>query len=41
LLPKYAPAPIGLNFRDQEDFEAPAVTRRIAIPVPAGPNELW
>jgi nifR3 family TIM-barrel protein len=38
LLRKYSPAPHALNFRDEE---APAVTRRKAIPVPAGPNELW
>ncbi len=36
---KYSPAPHALNFRDDDD--APAVTRRTAIPVPAGPNELW
>jgi len=43
LLPKYAPAPNALNFRDDELEEAdlPAVTRREAIPVPLGPNELW
>jgi nifR3 family TIM-barrel protein len=40
LLPKYSPAPHALNFRD-EDSDAPAVTRREAIPVPVGPNELW
>src|SRR5476651_2673296 len=40
LLPKYAPAPHALNFRDEET-DAPAVTRREAIPVPTGPNELW
>ncbi len=43
LLPKYEPAPQTLNFRDEtaEDNDVPAVTRRQAIPVPAGPNELW
>jgi nifR3 family TIM-barrel protein len=42
LLPKYAPQPMGLNFRDETEAEAePAATRRTAIPVPAGPNELW
>jgi hypothetical protein len=40
LLPKYAPLPMGLNFCDQETAE-PVVARRTAIPVPAGPNELW
>ncbi|HEV3271485.1 MAG TPA: tRNA dihydrouridine synthase DusB [Candidatus Methylacidiphilales bacterium] len=40
LLGKYSPAPHALNFRDDE-ADAPAVTRREAIPVPAGPNELW
>jgi nifR3 family TIM-barrel protein len=39
LQPKYSPAPHALNFRDDEDV--PAVTKREAIPVPAGPNELW
>ncbi len=37
---KYSPAPHALNFRD-EDADVPAVTRREAIPVPIGPNELW
>ena len=37
---KYSPAPHALNFRDEES-DAPAVTRREAIPVPTGPNELW
>jgi hypothetical protein len=37
---KYSPAPHALNFRDEEG-DAPAVTKREAIPVPAGPNELW
>jgi len=43
LLPKYAPRPHELNFRDEDSAESdqPAVTRREAIPVPAGPNELW
>jgi nifR3 family TIM-barrel protein len=39
LQPKYSPAPMPLNFRD--DDAEPAVARREAIPVPAGPNELW
>ena len=38
---KYSPAPHALNFRDEETTDVPAVTRREAIPVPAGPNELW
>jgi len=38
---KYSPPPHALNFRDEENDDAPAVTRREAIPVPAGPNELW
>jgi tRNA-dihydrouridine synthase B len=37
---KYSPAPHALNFRDEE-YDAPAVTLREAIPVPVGPNELW
>ena len=41
LLPRYSPAPQPLNFRDDDESDAPAVTRREAIPVPAGPNELW
>jgi len=43
LLPKFAPRPHELNFRDEKAPEAdvPAVARREAIPVPAGPNELW
>jgi tRNA-dihydrouridine synthase B len=41
LLRKYSPAPQALNFRDEEPEDVPAVTRRVAIPVPAGPNELW
>jgi len=40
LLHKYSPVPHALNFRDEE-IDAPAVTQREAIPVPAGPNELW
>jgi tRNA-dihydrouridine synthase B len=39
LLPRYAPADMPLNFRD--DDEVPAVAKREAIPVPAGPNDLW
>jgi len=40
---KYAPGPQAMNFRDDEKDEGdvPAVTRREAIPVPSGPNELW
>lgn len=38
---KYSPAPHALNFRDEENEDLPAVTRREAIPVPVGPNELW
>lgn len=41
LLPRYAPRPHELNFRDEEGSDQPAVARREAIPVPAGPNELW
>src|ERR1700683_229051 len=41
LQPKYTPAPHTLNFRDEDDDHAPPVTRRDAIPVPVGPNELW
>jgi len=43
LLPKYALRPQVLNFRNEETepSDVPAVTRREAIPVPAGPNELW
>lgn len=40
LLPRYAPAPLSLNFRTAESDE-PAVAQRSAIPVPSGPNELW
>lgn len=43
LLPKYSPAPNTLNFHDDEaeSMDIPAVAQRKAIPVPAGPNELW
>jgi nifR3 family TIM-barrel protein len=41
LLKKYAPGPHALNFRDEEPGEVPAAAKREAIPVPAGPNELW
>jgi len=41
LLPKYALRPHALNFRDDPENDAPPVTQRTAIPVPAGPNELW
>ena len=41
LLRKYSPAPHALNFRDDDQDDVPAVTRREAIPVPVGPNELW
>ncbi|PAW75487.1 MAG: tRNA dihydrouridine synthase DusB [Verrucomicrobia bacterium Tous-C9LFEB] len=40
LQPRYAPAPLSLNFRTAEN-EEPAVAQRNAIPVPSGPNELW
>lgn len=40
LLPRYAPAPMSLNFREEEGSE-PAVALRQSIPVPSGPNELW
>jgi nifR3 family TIM-barrel protein len=39
LLPRYAPAEMPLNFRD--DDSVPAAARRSKIPVPVGPNELW
>jgi tRNA-dihydrouridine synthase B len=39
LLPKYTPAALPLNFRDEES--EPAVTGRSALPVPVGPNSLW
>jgi nifR3 family TIM-barrel protein len=39
LLPKYAPAAMPLNFRDEEP--EPAVAGRSELPVPAGPNSLW
>jgi nifR3 family TIM-barrel protein len=38
LLPRYAPAALPLNFRDED---VPAVAQRESIPVPAGPNSLW
>jgi tRNA-dihydrouridine synthase len=45
LRPKFAPAPVALNFRDSEavgdDSAEPAATRRERILVPAGPQELW
>ncbi len=43
LLPKYASTPVSLNFRDEdtEENQFPAAARRKAIPLPAGPNELW
>ena len=43
LLAKYAPRAQALNFRDSamEETDIPAVARRVAIPVPAGPNDLW
>jgi tRNA-dihydrouridine synthase B len=45
LLPKFAPAPHALNFRDgeirEDTADEPAVTRREKILVPAGPQELW
>lgn len=43
LLPKYAPRAPALNFRDEGGGEkdVPAVALREALPVPAGPNELW
>ena len=46
LLPKFAPKPQAMNFR-QDDAgaegleELPGVARRESIPVPAGPQELW
>ncbi len=42
LQPRYRPEELGLNFREclPEDSE-PAVAKRIAIPVPKGPQELW
>jgi nifR3 family TIM-barrel protein len=42
LLPKFAPRAQPLNFVDDSAWnDAPASTRRSAIPVPVGPNELW
>jgi tRNA-dihydrouridine synthase B len=41
LLQRYAPGPLAMNFRDEEPGDVPAVAKREAIPVPAGPNELW
>ena len=42
LLPKFAPRGLELNFTDDEAWsDAPESTRRTAIPVPAGPQELW
>jgi nifR3 family TIM-barrel protein len=38
LLPRYAPGPQAMNFRDEE---TPLATQRNAIPVPSGPNEWW
>ena len=42
LQPRYRPEEMGLNFREclTEDSE-PAVAKRLAIPVPKGPQELW
>jgi len=40
LQPKFRPAPLTSSFM-QEDGDQSAVTRRTAIPVPAGPVELW
>ena len=43
LLPRFAPGEMPLNFRHEEETDAaiPAAARRTALPVPAGPNELW
>ena len=42
LLPKFAPRSMELNFTDDEAWsDEPDSTRRTAIPVPAGPQELW
>jgi tRNA-dihydrouridine synthase B len=43
LRPKFAPAAPGLNFRHEEPSaeSIPVSARREAIPVPAGPQELW
>jgi tRNA-dihydrouridine synthase B len=45
LKPKFLPAPQRLNFRghanDTSEEQVPAVAARKAIPVPAGPQELW
>jgi tRNA-dihydrouridine synthase B len=40
LQPKFQPAPLTSSFM-QEPHDEPAVARRTAIPVPAGPVELW
>ncbi len=41
LLPRFAPAALPLNFRDEEEAGVPASAQREGIPVPAGPNSLW
>ncbi len=42
LLPKFAPRHPEHNFTDDEAWtDDPQSTRRTAIPVPAGPHELW
>ena len=41
LLPRYAPAALPLNFRDEEKAGVPTSAQREGIPVPAGPNSLW
>jgi tRNA-dihydrouridine synthase len=40
LQPKFRPTPLTSSFM-QEDADQPAVARRTAIPVPAGPVDLW
>jgi nifR3 family TIM-barrel protein len=37
---KFRPSPLTSSFM-QDDMDAPAVARRTAIPVPAGPVDLW
>jgi nifR3 family TIM-barrel protein len=39
-LPRFAAPPLALNF-DHDEIAVPASAQRTAIPVPAGPNELW
>jgi len=40
LLPRFAPGPMVASFM-QEPADEPSVTRRVSIPVPKGPVEVW